>query len=407
MRDRRALFVGVVLPILLYPVLTLFITVMIGTQINNLTEEHYTIGVSPPAKFAEVKTWYQEQCAAEAAAIQPPAKPPGAAGIRPTNPTTAAGRSGAAATPSDDGSGLGGEAGGLRPMVPTTRTFNLDFVPVPSAKARQMLQEKSVKAVIEFEPTAPGDAIEPEAIPPPAGATEAPEPVIMVLKESADIRSRTAATYATGLLEFHRDQVTRERLRALGADPDRVLEPFRIDTSADISSKAEKGGALFGGMVPFILVIMLIGAASYPAMDVTTGERERGTMETLLIAPVRARDLVTGKFLAVFTMAVVACLFNVVSLGVSMYFAGAGIAQHLDLAIPWMSLPWVLLLLLPLAILFSALLMLAGSFAQSTKEAQTYLSPVLMAAMFPAMLAIVPGIELKGGWLFLPIGNVT
>lgn len=389
LRDRRALFVGVVLPILLYPVLTVFMTLMVGSQISKLTSEKYEIGVSPPERLQEVESWYRQKCDEEMAALQalsvPPVPPPGADPAAP------------AATPPEPN--VEGQ------FMPFARSFNLIFVPVAESAATQMLQEKKVKAVILFRP--PGAADLAGAPEPAVRKVDDSEPDISILKESADIRSRTAATYVYNLLEYHRDKLVRAKLLALGGDPDKLLQPFRIDTQQDLSSKEEKGGALFGGILPFMLVIMLIGAASYPAIDVTTGERERGTMETLLIAPVKARDLVAGKFLAVFSLACAACFFNVLSLGFSMYFGGMGIAEKLELAIPWTALPWVLILLLPLAILFSALLMLAGSFAASTKEAQTYLSPVIMLAMFPSMLALVPGIELNGGWLFLPIGNVT
>jgi sodium transport system permease protein len=148
-------------------------------------------------------------------------------------------------------------------------------------------------------------------------------------------------------------------------------------------------------------------------MDLTAGEKERGTMETLLSSPARRRDLVFGKFLLILTASLATATLAVLSMGSTFSFLsrfsspqehGEGFAI---LTIHPGTVVAIFVLALPVAVLFSAVLMTIALFAKSYKEAQSYLTPMTMVVIFPAIAAILPGVELTPKLALIPIVNVS
>src|SRR4029450_7862921 len=119
-------------------------------------------------------------------------------------------------------------------------------------------------------------------------------------------------------------------------------------------------------LVPMVLILMTITGAVYPAIDLTAGERERGTLEALMAAPVPRLGLLFGKYIAVLTVALLTALVNIVGM-----------------TVPVLSAP-----------VFSAFLLCVTSFARSFKEAQAYLIPLMLVSLAPGFLSILPGMEL-------------
>jgi sodium transport system permease protein len=233
-------------------------------------------------------------------------------------------------------------------------------------------------------------------------------------------RSRTAMEQLSMVLGRFRELMTRMALeKILGERPlgvpttepaiDLVLEPVSIQTVSSATDQ-QRGGFALGLVVPVILVLMTITGAIYPAIDVTAGERERGTLEALLATPVPVLHMVTAKFLVVATVGLLAALVNVLSVGATMHFGGlTRVFAHSDVPIrfPASTLPIIVFSMIPFAMLSSAILVAVCSFARSYKEAQTYVTPVIILALVPAVAATLPSIQLKGILLVVPVGNMV
>jgi ABC-2 type transport system permease protein/sodium transport system permease protein len=164
---------------------------------------------------------------------------------------------------------------------------------------------------------------------------------------------------------------------------------------------------LLPGLVPLILILMTITGAVYPAIDVTAGERERGTLEILAAAPVRRLDLLFGKYVAVLTVAMLTALVNLGSMAATLYISGVGAALFGAENLSPLVFVQVLALLLLFAAFFSAVLLVLTSHARSFKEAQAYLVPLMLVALMPGILSLVPGLQLQGPLALVPLLNIV
>jgi ABC-2 type transport system permease protein/sodium transport system permease protein len=164
---------------------------------------------------------------------------------------------------------------------------------------------------------------------------------------------------------------------------------------------------LLPGLVPLILILMTITGAVYPAIDVTAGERERGTLEILAAAPVRRLDLLFAKYVAVFTVATLTALVNLGSMATTLYVSGVGARLFRAENLSPLVFAQVLALLLLFAAFFSAVLLVLTSFARSFKEAQAYLVPLMLLALMPGILSLVPGLPLQGPLALVPLLNIA
>jgi sodium transport system permease protein len=168
-------------------------------------------------------------------------------------------------------------------------------------------------------------------------------------------------------------------------------------------------------MLPYLVILMCLTGAMYPAMDLTAGEKERGTMETILTSRVSRTHLVLGKFLLVLTASIATALLAVTSMGVSSVAAArmfattlpAGAKAQFKLSINPSALAAVFMLIVPVAVLFSATLLAVSLFAKSYKEAQSYISPLMIVVIVPAVASLMPGVELNARLALVPILNVS
>lgn len=160
-------------------------------------------------------------------------------------------------------------------------------------------------------------------------------------------------------------------------------------------------------ILPLILILMTITGAVYPAIDLTAGERERGTLEMLIAAPVPRFQLLTAKYAAVLTVALLTAMVNLVSMVVTLSLSGLGSVLFGDAGPSF----WGLLLVAGLTVLFaaffSAVLLAITSVARSFKEAQAYLIPVMLLAISPGVLSLMPQIKLNGWMAFIPLVNAV
>jgi sodium transport system permease protein len=210
-----------------------------------------------------------------------------------------------------------------------------------------------------------------------------------------------------------RDRAIRERLEARHL-PENMVRPFDIKQQ-NVASPEKVGGALIGGLVPYFIILLCLTGAMYPAMDLTAGEKERGTIETILCSPVSRTHLVLGKFLMVLTASVATGVLSVISMTVS-FGVGKKLLQGvangaadtiLQITMTGKAVISVFTMVLPLAVLFSAALLAIALFAKSYKEAQSYISPLMIVVVLPAVAAVLPGVELNTALALVPVLNTS
>lgn len=175
----------------------------------------------------------------------------------------------------------------------------------------------------------------------------------------------------------------------------------------NIAGKSKLASYLLSKVLPLVVVLMVLLGAFYPAIDVTAGERERGTLETILSAPIDRFDLMAGKVLAVATLAAVTGALNLGSMSVTLA-EGVRLASGREgLGVPWGRAALTTVVILPASFLFASTLVAVGSIARSFKEAQNLLTPVYFLCFTPAIMAALGEYELRGLIALVPGINVT
>jgi sodium transport system permease protein len=177
--------------------------------------------------------------------------------------------------------------------------------------------------------------------------------------------------------------------------------------SRNVAPRAQLGGYLLSKALPLFVVLMVLLGAFYPAIDVTAGERERGTLETVLCSPIRRFDLMLGKILAVAFLASLTGLLNLGSMAVTLMQILRLGSEKVLLDIPWLGALSASLVIGPAALLFAAAFVAVGATARTTKEAQLLLLPIYFVTVAPAMAGAVGDYRLAGITTFIPGMNLT
>jgi sodium transport system permease protein len=230
-----------------------------------------------------------------------------------------------------------------------------------------------------------------------------PRPALEVLARPDDDYSKQAVQRLRPLLEHWKDELRRVRLVRQGLDP-QFDDPFDIREPLTPPARPETIFDLVVRLFPFMLVMWSLAGALYPAVDVCAGEKERGTMETLLITPAGREEIVLGKFFTIWVFSAASALLNLISMGITTWqFAG-----HLPQgSIPIPALLWCVVLSLPLSALFSAISLAIGAYARSSKEGQYYLMPLFLVTMPLIFLTLAPGVELNPFYSLVPVTGVA
>lgn len=227
---------------------------------------------------------------------------------------------------------------------------------------------------------------------------------------SSVTNSSTASDMVYDKLKNYQNLSEQRLLTEAGLNADAYMKPFTISWS-DQSSKEESIGSILASILPFLLITSILMGAVYPSIDTTSGEKERGTLETLLTLPIRNDELIMGKFLAVSTVAIVSALLNLMSMGVMAAFfysmlenSSADFAVNLSGFVP--ALLIVVLCIIAFAFFMSAITMCVTSFAKSFKEANNYVTPLLLVVMFTGYIGFIPNIEFNAFMASVPIVNI-
>lgn len=222
-----------------------------------------------------------------------------------------------------------------------------------------------------------------------------------------DETTRLVVLRVTGVLNRWKADLKDQRLARLGL-PATVDEPIRaVEPQAPGQGGEADAEGLFGMLsriFPFVLVMWSLAGALYPAVDLCAGEKERGTMETLLISPVSREEIVWGKFLTIWVFSAATALLNLASMALTTWKFSAAAAGP---PVSPLAVVWSVVLVLPLAAFFSAVCLAVGAYARSTKEGQYYLMPLFLVTMPLIFLTLAPGVELNPFYSMVPVTGVA
>lgn len=223
---------------------------------------------------------------------------------------------------------------------------------------------------------------------------------VTIVEASGNAVSRRAAEFLEKQLQELNLQATRSWAKQ--RDPNFEL-PL---TQERIQVLPEGGTSVLLGFMPLVLLLMTVTGGVYPAIDLTAGERERDTLETLMALPVPAFRLILAKFIAVVFVTFMTGLMNLIAMSITVYvlqleqtlFGESGITPQLIFQL--------LVVLITFAIFYSSMLLVLTSSARSFKEAQAYLIPLLLLSIAPGLVILLPGWKLTLLTAVVPMVNM-
>ena len=229
---------------------------------------------------------------------------------------------------------------------------------------------------------------------------------VEVYYKSSDLMSK-AKNRIYNALDIYKNEVVSERLSEFNVDKG-LLEPLDI-INKDMSTKKETIGKAVGGLIPYMLVIFIFLGAMYPAIDLGAGEKERGSLETLLSSPATKFEITVGKLMVVSLAGMVSGLISVVGISAPIYLLG-NIPDQIKSTVLEIISPFiivsVIILMIPIAIFFASMLLSISFYARSFKEAQSLMGPLNIVIIVPLMLTLGPGIEIDHITALIPLINV-
>jgi len=242
---------------------------------------------------------------------------------------------------------------------------------------------------------------------------------IKVIRNSTSSKSTTALSRITAGLVVYNNEVLQSRFSKQKINPTVLASVTAVPE--DVATEKERGGFGLGFILPLFIVMWSIIGGQYTAIDASAGEKERKTLEALILTPVRRLNIVFGKFLAVSTVALLSVVISLVSLYIGLKFSGSSIYNQASqtaaagtnsesLNIVFSLEPKAIIILLAaslfLVFMFSAILLSISIFAKSYKEAQSYIGPAYLIVILPTVFVnTLPGLK-PALWFFaLPVMN--
>lgn len=399
LRDRRTIVTLIAMPLIVYPILSIAFRTFLLNNLGSATAEQITYNFAvktdlSPDEFQVVLGQWTDLIKL---ADRPPSgtnrpEKPRPEKPRPEQPPAAPTGSAdklQAAAPGENDTALKSLTGQtVDPKEVPLGEHKWGLIEQPDTNFQDLLASGQVNAVLELKTSV-------------SRQRQFSEIVIHVNDNSA--LSRRAARW----LQSQFDQINRVVLQALvrrgGGDPRLAITTAEVRTTPSGGSQVANQ---FTAIIPLVLVLMTITGAVYPAIDLTAGERERGTLETLVAAPIPRLRILVAKLIAVLTVAVLTASLNVIGMVTTIW------AFRLDtlligeggLTLGMMSKVFGLLILF--AAFFSALLLVVTSFARSFKEAQAYLIPIILLSLGPGLMALSPDLKLAGPMAACPLLNI-
>lgn len=231
---------------------------------------------------------------------------------------------------------------------------------------------------------------------------QVPKPEIVYT--SAVEKSQLAGDRLRLVLERWADEVAKSFLAAAGV-PEWSMQAVDLDTVDLAKETGYRGAAVWSKVLPVLLILWALVGAFYPAVDLCAGEKERGTLETLLSSPAARSEIVLGKLVTIMLFSSVTAVLNLLSVAAT----GPMMFSHLPGfgPPPALSPLWLGLALIPASALFSALCLSMAAFARSTKEGQYYLMPLMALTIPLAILPAAAGLEMNLGTSLIPVAGLV
>lgn len=259
--------------------------------------------------------------------------------------------------------------------------------------------------------TEPGDSSETHAESlEPANGLVADEGGLQLVANLARDRSQIAQRRLEETLKSWQKSWVSSRLQSAGISPN-LFDPLPIKMT-DTAVPSVKRAMLWSKVLPFVMLIWALTGAFYPAIDLCAGEKERGTLETLLSSPARRKEIVWGKLGAISVFSIGSALLNLLSMHLTAgiivkQLAAQGTPELAETLgpMPFHAFGWLVLLLLPMAAFFSALALAVAALAKSTKEGQYYLMPLLLVTLPLVAVPMMPSLELNLGTSLVPVSG--
>lgn len=229
---------------------------------------------------------------------------------------------------------------------------------------------------------------------------------ITVFHDGTDLGMKERFTAYTTYIET---KLKQQRYKQLNIKEE-TITPLAVDYS-NVASDKEMFGKLAGGILPYFFIAFGFMGCMYPAIDLFTGEKERGTLETLLTTPVARWKILIGKMMVVVTSGVMASTFSLIGLFLSIQSLDAEHAPELIAIVNDILSPGFIImlyvLLFPMIVFFAGIMIPIAIRAKSFKEAQSVISPLNMLIVLPAMVGFFPGIELNFVTAMIPVINIV
>ncbi len=210
------------------------------------------------------------------------------------------------------------------------------------------------------------------------------------------------------MLSQFEDQLISHRLAQLNVQP-KYINPVTIK-SHDQATEKQRFGETLGSMLPYVFILFCFIGSIYPAIDMFTGEKERGTIETILTAPAGRLQILTGKLLAIVLVGLSSAILSIVGLYLGMQFADfipASLQNVINNILSPDVIALLLAMLIPLTVFLASLLVMISVYARSFKEAQSIISPLTILVILPAIIGAFPGVNFNTLTAFIPIVNIS
>ncbi|TWT63002.1 ABC transporter permease subunit/CPBP intramembrane protease [Rubinisphaera italica] len=223
---------------------------------------------------------------------------------------------------------------------------------------------------------------------------------IQLIQRSGSPASETAASYVASRL----NALNIARIEHWSLENNSTLD-IPIRQSKSFVAPVETPNAILQ-LFPLVLLMMTVTGGVYPAIDLTAGERERDTMETLMALPVPKFRILIAKYVAVITVTLLTGLMNLTAMTITAYVLQIEGTLFGAEGLTFLLLLKLFAVLAAFAVFFSAALLMVTSSARSFKEAQAYLIPLLLVAIAPGFVIMLPGAELNQMTAFVPMVNM-
>src|SRR4029079_10582264 len=183
-------------------------------------------------------------------------------------------------------------------------------------------------------------------------------------------------------------------------------ELFTVEDSS-IATRGQVTGSLVGRFITLFLVMMMFTGGAVASMDIIAGEKERGTLETLLTTAAGRTEIVAAKQLAITSVGLVITLLQGLNFLLYIKLKVIELPKDFDLQLPTGMALTLLLLFIPLAATIASVLLMLSAYARSYKESQMYFFPVYLLSLIPSLASVLPGLSLRSAIAFVPLANVS